>query len=105
MAEISSLRANSNATIEATIVSISAPRDVTTQRGPGRVADATLKDDSGTIVFTLWNEDVTKYKVGQKVKITDGWVKDFKGKLQIALGRSGSVQVLGEAPPAQSSLP
>jgi replication factor A1 len=98
MTEISSLKPNSNATIEATIIEISPPREVTTQRGPGRVADATLKDDSGSIVFTLWNEDVSKFKVGQKIKITDGWVKDFKGKLQIATGRSGSVQVLSETP-------
>lgn len=98
MSDISSLKSNTNATIEATIISVSAPRDVTTQRGPGRVADATLKDDSGTIVFTLWNDETTKYKVGQKLKISDGWVKDFKGKLQIALGRSGTVQVVSEAP-------
>lgn len=105
MAEISSLKPNSNATIEATIISISPPREVTTQRGPGRVADGTLKDDSGTITFPLWNDDTTKYKVGQKIKITDGWVKEYRGKPQIALGRSGTVQVVGEAPPSQSTLP
>ena len=77
---------------------------MTTKRGPRRVADATLKEDSGTIAFTLRNDVTRSYKVGQKVKITDGWVIEFQGKLQIGLGRSGSVQVLGEAPPSQSSL-
>lgn len=93
MAGISSLRANSNATIEATITAISDARDVTTSRGPSKVADATLKDDTGTITLTLWGDDIKKYSVGQKVKITDGWVKDFRGKLQVSMGRSGTITV------------
>ena len=105
MAGIANLTPNGNATIEATIVAISPPRDVTTKRGPRRVADATLKDDSGTIALTLWNEDTTRYRVGQKVKITDGWVIEFQGKLQIGLGRSGSVHVLAETSPSQGTLP
>lgn len=92
MPGIASLRANQNATIEATITAISPVRDVTTSRGPSQVADATLQDETGTITLTLWGEDTKKYTVGQKVKITDGWVKDFRGKLQVSMGRSGTIQ-------------
>jgi replication factor A1 len=91
MPGIGSLQANQNATIEATITAISAIRDVTTSRGPSQVADATLQDDTGTITLTLWGEDAKRYTVGQKIKITDGWVKDFRGKLQISTGRSGKI--------------
>jgi len=91
---IGSLRANSNATLEATITAISPVRDVTTARGPGKVADATLQDDSGTITLTLWGDDAARFSVGQKIKITDGWVKDFRGKLQISTGRTGTITVL-----------
>ena len=94
MPGIATLRANQNATIEATITAISPVRDVTTARGPGRVADATLQDETGTITLTLWGEDAGRYSVGQKVKITDGWVKDFRGKLQISMGRSGHISVV-----------
>ncbi len=94
MPGIGSLRANANATIEATITAISPVRDVSTSRGPARVADATLQDETGTITLTLWNDEAGRYSVGQKVKITDGWVKDFRGKLQISIGRSGTIQIL-----------
>jgi replication factor A1 len=94
MPGISTLRANSNATIEATITAISPVRDVSTARGPARVADATLQDETGTITLTLWGDDAGRYSVGQKVKITDGWVKDFRGKLQISMGRSGKIDIL-----------
>lgn len=93
MPGIATLTANSNATITATITAISAPRDVSTSRGATQVADATLKDDTGTITFTLWGNDISKYSVGQRLKITDGWVKDFRGKLQLSLGRTGKVEV------------
>jgi replication factor A1 len=94
MPGIATLKANSNANIEATITAISTPREVSTARGPSRVADATLQDDSGTITLTLWGDEITKYTVGQKVKITDGWVKDFRGKLQVSMGRSGKITIL-----------
>jgi len=93
MAGIASLQANQNATIDATITAISAVRDVTTSRGAAQVADATLQDETGTITLTLWGEDTKRYAVGQKIRITDGWVKDFRGKLQISMGRSGKITI------------
>ncbi len=93
MPGIASLRANQNATIDATITAISEVRDVTTSRGPSQVADATLQDETGTITLTLWGDDTKKYSVGQKVRITDGWVKDFRGKLQVSMGRSGTISI------------
>ncbi len=91
MAGIASLKANSNATIAATITAISPVRDVTTMRGPSRVADATLQDETGTITLTLWGDDTQRFSVGQKVRINDGWVKEYRGKLQVSMGRSGTI--------------
>ena len=91
MPGIATLRANSNATIDATITAISAVRDVTTSRGASQVADATLKDETGEITLTLWGDDTKRFTVGQKIRITDGWVKDFRGKLQVSMGRSGKI--------------
>jgi replication factor A1 len=93
MPGIASLQANQNATIDATITAISPIRDVTTARGPSRVADATLQDETGTITLTLWGDDTQRFSVGQKIRITDGWVKDWRGKLQISMGRSGKISV------------
>jgi ssDNA-binding replication factor A large subunit len=94
MGDIASIRANQNATFTASITAISPPREVTTSRGTSSVADATLQDSTGTTTLTLWGDDIAKYKVGMKIQITDGWVKDFKGKLQVSMGRSGKITVL-----------
>ena len=84
-----------NANIEAEIVSMEEPRDVMGKFGKRlRVASANLKDDSGEIVLSLWNDDVDKYAVGDKVTITDGWVSEYKGSLRISAGRSGKIAKL-----------
>ncbi|MGI0053898.1 MAG: SOSS complex subunit B family protein [Thermoplasmata archaeon] len=94
MAPIAALRVNASANLEATITAVSPVRDVVTARGPSQVADATLQDESGTITLTLWGEETKRYSVGQKIRITDGWVKDFRGKLQVSAGRSGRIEIL-----------
>jgi len=60
----------------------------------GRVASATLKDDSGKIILSLWNDDVDKIKVGDKVKITNGYVNEFQGEKQLTAGRFGKLEIL-----------
>ena len=95
MVGIATLKVNSNANIEGKITAVSAPRQVNSMRGPSQVADATIQDDTGTISLTLWGADATKYQVGQRIKVVDGWVKDYRGKLQLSLGRSGRIEVLG----------
>ena len=60
------------------------------------VADAILKDDSGTVKLTLWNDDVSKYMVGDKIKITNGYVGEFQGEKQLTAGKFGKIEKIGE---------
>ena len=92
--KISELKANTgNASIEGEVVSIEEPRDVMGKFGKRlRVTSATLKDDSGEIVLSLWNDDVDKFAQGDKVKITDGWVAEYKGQIRISAGRNGKLE-------------
>ena len=60
----------------------------------GRVVNATLQDDSGKITISLWNDDVDKVKVGDKVKITNGYVNEFQGEKQLTAGRFGKLEIV-----------
>ena len=55
------------------------------------LADAKLKDDSGEIIMSLWGDDAAKYATGDKVKIENGWVSEFKGNLQLSAGKFGKI--------------
>jgi replication factor A1 len=60
----------------------------------GKVCTATIKDDSGEIKLSLWNEQVDLVNVGDKVHITNGYVNEFQGEKQLTTGRLGKLEVL-----------
>lgn len=64
---------------------------------PGRVVNATAKDETGEIKLTLWNEDIDKINTGDKVKLTNGYVSEWQGELQISTGKFGTLEVIGKA--------
>ena len=61
----------------------------------GRVANAVAQDDSGgRIGLTLWNDEIDRVAVNDKVLITNGWVKEWDGNLEISAGKFGRLDVL-----------
>ncbi|VVB65320.1 Single-stranded DNA binding protein Ssb [Candidatus Gugararchaeum adminiculabundum] len=95
---ISELKAGAgNSTIDAECTAKEEPREVLTRYGKKTsVANATLKDASGEITLSLWGEHIDRVNVGDKVKIENGWVSEFKGNLQISAGKYGKLIVNGK---------
>lgn len=61
----------------------------------GRVANAILKDHTGEIKLSLWNEQIDNLKVGDKIKITNGYVNEWQGEKQLTTGKFGKLEVIG----------
>jgi replication factor A1 len=82
-----------NVTIElAEVTAIEEPRDVLTRFGrKTRVANATIKDETGEITLSLWGEDIDRIAIGDKIKIENGWVSEFRGSPQISAGKYGKI--------------
>ena len=80
--------------IEADVVSVEAPREINKYGRKLRVANATIKDDTGSISLVLWNEQVDKVQEGSKVKIENGYVNEWQGTPQLTLGKFGKMTVL-----------
>ncbi|MCW1291719.1 MAG: OB-fold nucleic acid binding domain-containing protein [Candidatus Rehaiarchaeum fermentans] len=80
--------------LEGEIVSISSPTQVRTKFGTKQVANATIKDETGEIELSLWEDQINAVSQGDRVRITGGYVKSFKGKLQVAVGRRGKIEVI-----------
>ncbi len=59
-----------------------------------RVADAIIKDDSGTIKLTLWNEQIDQVNVEDTVKIENGYTRSFRGEIQLNIGKYGKLSVI-----------
>lgn len=86
---------DSGVNIEAEVTEKSYAREVRSRFGrPLMVADATLKDDTGIITLTLWNEQISQVNVGDKVKIENGYAKSFRNVLQLSTGKYGKITVI-----------
>ena len=83
-----------NVSIEAEVVSMGEVREIQKYGSVLKVANAEIKDDSGSIKLTLWNEKIDLIKEGDKIKIEKGYVNSFQGDLQLTLGKFGTMEVL-----------
>ncbi|MCX8174875.1 MAG: OB-fold nucleic acid binding domain-containing protein [Candidatus Micrarchaeota archaeon] len=94
--KISELRARTgNVDVTGEIVSIEPAREVVNKFGKKfKVANATLRDDSGEILLSLWNEDAEAFSQGDTVRIEKGWVSEFQGRLQLSAGKYGKITKL-----------
>lgn len=83
--------------IVATVIEKKEPRDIATANFSGKVCDAKLKDDSGTIKFSLWNEQVEQVGIGDTVKISNGYVSEYQGEMQLSTGKFGKLEIVTKA--------
>ena len=82
--------------VEAKVIEKSDTREVRSRYSNQtyRVADAIIKDETGTIKLTLWNEQIDQVNVDDTVKIENGYIKSFRGEIQLNAGRYGKLNVV-----------
>jgi replication factor A1 len=76
------------------VIDVSDPKEFTKFDKPGRVANAVVKDSTGEIALTLWNDEIDKVRKGAMIRIANGYVNEYKGELQLSAGRFGTIEVL-----------
>ena len=92
--KISELRAGQGSVnIEATVIEMGEPREFNKYGRVLKVANAMIKDDSGSIKLSLWNADIDRVKIGNTIKITNGYVSEFQGEKQLTTGKFGKLEV------------
>lgn len=82
--------------IELTVLDIEEPRGFFSKSGiKGNVCSAVARDSEGERVgVTLWNKEIQKVSTNDRIIITNGWVKEWYGQLEISTGKFGSLEVL-----------
>jgi len=82
--------------VEAKVLEVSEPREVRS-RYTGqtfKVAEATITDGTGTIKLVLWNEQIDQVNADDTVRVENGYIKSFRGEIQLNVGRYGKLTVL-----------
>lgn len=82
-----------NTDITVKVVSLGETREVADRFGErtNKVAEATVGDDTGSVLLTLWNENIDLAQPGDVLEIKNGYVSFFRGKMRLNVGRYGSI--------------
>ncbi|MFX1565436.1 MAG: hypothetical protein ACFFCH_05545 [Promethearchaeota archaeon] len=56
-----------------------------------QVADMLIGDETGVMLLTLWDDEITQVEPGKVFRIDGGQSGLFQGRLQVSLGRSGKL--------------
>jgi replication factor A1 len=80
--------------IELDIVEVGEERSVRGKFGSSRVCDAVGQDETGRVKITLWNDEIDRVRGAPRVRITNGWAKEWNRELQISAGRYGRIEVI-----------
>lgn len=83
-----------NVELVAEIADLSEVREFNKFGKQGRVATARLKDDTGEIEFSLWNEQIDQFGKGDTIKVANGYVKEYQGEMQLTTGMRGSIELV-----------
>jgi replication factor A1 len=86
-----------NVDVEGVIKEIGEKRSFSKYGRELNVANAILSDESGDIKLTLWNDDTSRFKEGDRIKITNGYVSEFQGEKQLTSGKFGKIEKIGES--------
>jgi ssDNA-binding replication factor A large subunit len=80
------------------VVSVAPPRMVKTRSGrKTRLTEVLVADESATTILSLWGfSEGEGISAGMVIKITDGWAKEWQGKVQLSLGRSGKWEAIDD---------
>ena len=55
---------------------------------------ATISDGTGSVKLLLWNSQIDIASVGSMVRIEHGRLRNFRGELQVSVGRNGKLEVI-----------
>jgi len=69
---------------------ISSRRD----RSERQIADALVGDETGSVILTLWEQQIGRIKAGETLEIKNGYTSLFKGSLRLNVGGRGTLEKL-----------
>ena len=81
--------------VEGEVVEISTPREVSLRTGgQAKVADATLKDETGTIKLSLWDNQIDQVQRAPSQGLATAIPTTSEERVQLNVGRYGKLEVL-----------
>ena len=90
----------------AKVVGFSEEREITSRFGEARkLVEATVGDETGTVLLTLWNDQIGQVQKDDTVLVDNGFVSLVRGHIRLNVGKYGSITKSDQAiDPVNTSL-
>ena len=82
---------SSKINLEVSVVEKQPVREVNTKFGQNTVCETIVEDESGNITLVLWGPQANEISIGDKLKIENGFVKEWNGNMQLSVGKFGKI--------------
>jgi replication factor A1 len=81
-----------NVSVRVRVISVTPPKTIETKKGTRTISNAIVGDATGRVEAVLWGERVTALHENDVVEIRGAWVTEYKGKVQLNIGKSTVVE-------------
>lgn len=90
-----------NVNVLVKVTGIGAPKEIPNRFGgePKRVAEARVGDETGTIVLSLWQDQIGSVQEGDVLYIENGYISLVQGHMRLNVGKYGKMAKSDEAVP------
>ena len=86
----------SDVNVRGRVLEVRDPKIVQTRRGPKRISEAIVGDETGRVKLTLWGEHAGSLEEGEAVEISGAWTTSYRGEVQLNVGYKGNIERLNE---------
>lgn len=86
---------NVNATLK--VIEIGEVKDIKSQYGDKRVCEVKVADGTGSILLSLWDDQIGKIAAGDSISIQNGYISVVRNSMRLNIGKYGKM-LLSEEP-------
>lgn len=75
------------------VMSIGEPKEIPSRFGgePKKVAEAKVGDETGTVILSLWQEQIGSVSEGDVLSIENGYISLVQGHMRLNIGKYGKM--------------
>ena len=91
---------NVNATLK--VIEIGEVKDIKSQYGDKRVCEVKVADATGSILLSLWDDQIGKIAAGDSISIQNGYISVVRNSMRLNIGKYGKM-LLSEEPVVETN--
>ncbi len=75
------------------VVSVGEPKEIPSRFGgePKKVAEATVGDETGTVILSLWQDQIGSVQENDVLQIENGYISLVRGHMRLNVGKHGKM--------------